>query len=192
MPEVRYQTNIGVSRDRLWEFVRDIDNWAPMMTGYVSHEVRDDRVSLWTLKGDVGILSRTVRLEVTILEWAGPDRVRFALRGLNEAVEGGGSFELADTGIGRAELPERRRTLVERFLAWVGRLWFRWQHGGGPGPAPPSAGGTSLTFTWRMEASGPTAPLVNVLLEPALEPAAEALARRIAAHLLGHPTSERR
>ena len=40
-----------------------------------------------------------------------------------------------------------------------------------------------LHFTLRMDAGGPTGPLVNAMLGPALEPAAEDLANKIAAHL---------
>ena len=44
-----------------------------------------------------------------------------------------------------------------------------------------------LTFTLRMDAGGPTGPLVNAMLAPALEPAVEDLANKIAAHLEALP-----
>ena len=44
---------------------------------------------------------------------------------------------------------------------------------------------SQLKFTLRMEARGPTGPLVNALLAPALMPAAEDLANKIAAHVEG-------
>jgi hypothetical protein len=40
-----------------------------------------------------------------------------------------------------------------------------------------------LKLTLRMDARGPTGPLVNALLGPALLPAAEDLANKIAAHI---------
>ena len=46
--------------------------------------------------------------------------------------------------------------------------------------APPAA---QLVFTLRMDAGGPTGPLVNAMLGPALLPAAEDLANKIAAHV---------
>lgn len=199
MPEVHYRTVVPLPRQQIWDFVKDIDNWAPMMTGYVSHEVQDERNSVWTLRGDVGILSRSVRLAVCVTEWAGPDRVTFTLKGLNEAVDGGGSFVLEDlSGGGGAEpapTPAQLPAAVEqgwwrRFLGWLMRTLFRAQHGDVSVPDAPQAGGgeggsTGLSFTWTMEAGGATAPLVNAMLEPALEPAAEHLAKSIAAHLLG-------
>jgi hypothetical protein len=126
-----------------------------------------------------------VKLDVTITEWAGPERVSFTLVGVNEAVSGGGSFELSEEGGGPTPAPiAKEMGWFRRLLSWFGRTMFRWQHGATEAPKPVEAGGTGLTFTWMMEASGPTAPLVNVMLEPALQPAAEALAHKIAAHLV--------
>lgn len=197
MPEVTYTTRVNAPVDDIWGFVRDMNNWAPMLTGYQQHEIKGDRQSIWTLRGDVGILSRTVRLEVNITEWAGPQRVAFTLKGLNEAVEGDGAFEMIPTGeadaasaaVGMAAA--RRPPLLLRWLRWVFAALFRRKYGtveraspsGAPG-APQDAGPTSvLTFRLRMDAGGPTGPLVNAMLEPALLPATEDLGNKIAAHL---------
>jgi carbon monoxide dehydrogenase subunit G len=190
VPTVTYSTTVPIARSRLWDFVRDIDNWAPLMTGYVSHEILDDRRSNWVLRGDMGVLSREVKLGVTITNWQGPDRVDFELQGIDEAVSGGGSFllgsdeEAASAPQEALPVPEEK-SWFQRLLARFFRVVFRRAHGQTAAPqitdsAPAS---TELTFIWRMEASGPMAPLINAMLEPALAPAAEELAHRIAAHL---------
>jgi hypothetical protein len=58
-------------------------------------------------------------------------------------------------------------------------------HGAPPALPEPSAGTETahLTFTLRMEAGGPTAPLINAMLGPVMLPAAEDLAHKIASHL---------
>ncbi len=94
MPEVRHSTTVARPIADVWAFVEQMDNWAPLLTGYQSHEKESDTRSIWTVKGDVGILARTVKLQVDITEWSGPDRVRFTLLGLGEAVDGEGTFEL--------------------------------------------------------------------------------------------------
>ena len=96
MPEVEYTTKMALSRGLVWDFVKDMNNWAPMLTGYQKHEIIDDKDSIWTLKGDVGILSRMVRLKFHITEWIDCDRVAFTLEGLNEKVEGGGLLVMED------------------------------------------------------------------------------------------------
>jgi hypothetical protein len=76
----------------------------------------------------------------------------------------------------------KRRWFGRRFLDWFFRRMFRRKFGvvkrieGGEQRA-------RLTFTLRMDAGGPTGPLVNAMLAPALLPAAEDLANKIAAHL---------
>src|SRR5437773_942796 len=99
MPEVEYQTIIRRPRDAVWDFVKDMNNWAPFLTGYQKHEILSDTDSIWTLKGDVGVLSRTVQLQAHVTEWSGPGRVAFTLTGLNEPVQGGGTLVMEEDAV---------------------------------------------------------------------------------------------
>ncbi len=182
MPEVTYSTTMSLPRERVWEFVKDMNNWAPFLTGYQKHEILDETDSVWTLKGDVGILSRMVELKAHVTEWNGPERVSFTLTGLNEQVEGGGTLVMT-THVG-APPPPQKLGLVARLFRWLmhlvnGKGVERKQLAG----AVAGAEGSMLTFTLRMDAGGATGPLVNAMLGPALLPAAEDLANKIAAHL---------
>jgi carbon monoxide dehydrogenase subunit G len=200
MPEVEYMTTMRLPPDKVWEFVRDMNNWAPFLTGYQKHEIQSETDSIWTLKGDVGVLSRTVRLKAHVTEWNGPERVSFTLVGLDEVVEGGGTLTInkaganggngangagaATTGAAAPARPPKKswwRRLVD---GWF-RMMFRWMHGKGPKRAQLKSGEaeSQLTFKLRMDAGGPSGPLVNAMLAPALAPAAEDLANKIAAHL---------
>jgi carbon monoxide dehydrogenase subunit G len=186
MPEVEYATTMSLPRSLIWDFVKDMNNWAPFLTGYQKHEILDETDSVWTLKGDVGILSRMVRLQAHITEWVDQERVAFTLTGLNEKVDGGGVLVMDDVvADAPPPPPPRRRWFGRRFLDWFFRKMFRRMHGEGPKrlAAPASAAQARLTFTLRMDAGGPTGPLVNAMLGPALLPAAEDLANKIAAHL---------
>src|ERR1700744_1277883 len=53
MPEVEYMTTMQLEPQRVWEFVRDMNNWAPFLTGYQKHEIESETDSIWTLKGVV-------------------------------------------------------------------------------------------------------------------------------------------
>ena len=54
MPAVDYTATIDVARATVWEFVKDINNWAPFARGYQEHEVLNENESVWTVKGEVG------------------------------------------------------------------------------------------------------------------------------------------
>ena len=95
MPEVEYVTTVNLPPEAIWEFVKDMNNWAPFLTGYQKHEILNEADSIWTLKGDVGVLARMVRLQAHVTEWAGPERVSFTLTGLNEQVDGGGMLVMS-------------------------------------------------------------------------------------------------
>jgi len=186
MPEVTYSTTMALPVAAVWDFVKDMNNWAPFLTGYRKHEILSDTDSIWTLQGDVGVLSRRVELKAHVTEWAGPERVSFTLTGLNEAVEGSGTLVMKPH-VGAAPVAPKLgwfRALLQRFVRFLMRR--------AAAPERPQLRGATagsatslLTFTLRMEAGGATGPLVNAMLEPALLPAAEDLANRIASHLEG-------
>jgi hypothetical protein len=184
MPEVQYTTRMRLPVTAVWDFVKDMNNWAPFLTGYQKHETLSDTDSIWTLKGDVGVLARTVRLKAHVTEWNGPERVAFTLSGLNEPVEGGGTLAMTEDH-GEPVL-EPSKSFFRRLAEGLFRFLHRLRYGAPPeleaGPLM-SGRAARLTFTLRMDASGPTGPLVNAMLGPVMLPAAENLAKKIASHL---------
>jgi carbon monoxide dehydrogenase subunit G len=100
MPAISYTTLMQAPRPQVWDFVRDMNNWAPFTRGYQQHEVLNDRESVWTVKGDLGPISRVTKVHVTITEWIEGDRVAFTVRGLNEPISGGGAIVLSDGSAG--------------------------------------------------------------------------------------------
>jgi carbon monoxide dehydrogenase subunit G len=190
MPEVEYTTVVNLPPEKVWDFVKDMNNWAPFLTGYQKHEIVSETDSIWTLKGDVGVLARIVELKAHITEWNGPERVSFTLAGINELVEGGGTLLMGPyiPAASDAAPIVVRRSFFRRLIDALFRFIFRRMNGPAPERTPralPTAGGSAskLQFVLKMEAGGPTGPLVNAMLAPALLPAAEDLANKIAAHL---------
>ena len=186
MPETEYTTTAKLPVEVIWDFVKEMDNWAIFVTGYQSHEKQNENDSIWILKGDVGVLARLLRFQVRVTEWAGPERVRFELEGLNETMQGGGSFEMAPYESAEDAIPVRQRNRLLRWLEAIVRFFLR--RGGGPqraadADAGPGQGMARLTFRLRIDPSGPMAPMVNAMMAPALLPAAEDLANKIMAHL---------
>ena len=189
MAETEYSTSTKLPVLEIWDFVQDMDNWASFVTGYQGHEKQSDSQSLWTVKGDVGVLARTVKFQVNIVEWAGPERVRFTLKGLNELLEGEGEFTVTpfEDEPAAAGTPTPRTGLGRRLVDAVVAFFYRLLHGraerGAHADAGPGAGVARLTFRLRVDPGGPTAPMVDAMLKPALRPAAEDLANRIVTHL---------
>jgi len=97
MPEVSYTAVMEIPRPTVWDFVRDMNNWAPLAKGYQTHEILNDRESIWTIKGEVGPISRTTKFHITITEWVEGERVAFTLEGLNEPITGEGAILISDS-----------------------------------------------------------------------------------------------
>ena len=182
VPEVVYTTVVNAPQLSIWDFVKDMDNWAPFVTGYQSHEVIDDFDSIWTLKGDVGVLSRVVQFRVHITEWAGPTRVAFTMSGINEQTEGEGLFVMGPTAEAEtAPVPPR----VPWWRSWRNRVILFWYRRSNPQQTvrvanPAGVAGSQLAFTLRMKSGGVIGPVVDAMIEPMLAPAAEDLANKIA------------
>lgn len=193
MARVEHTTTARLPVETIWEFVRELDHWAPFVAGYQSHEKESEDDSLWVLKGDLGSMSRTLKFRVHVTEWAGPERVRFELRGLNEPMEGSGLFTMApyeDADAGPAPTssaaPARRSPwsrLADALARWVLRLLRGRAERGAHADAGPGAGMARLTFALELRPGGPMGPMVDAMIRPAMAAAAEDLAHRIIGHL---------
>lgn len=178
----------------IWEFVQEMDNWATFVAGYLSHEKESADDSTWVLKGDVGVLARTVKFKVHVDEWAGPERVTFSLVGVNEPMQGSGTFLLqpyedeAEAAAADARAASSARDgFFARLFAAIARFFYRLVHGRAERAASadsgPGAGMSKLTFRLEIQPGGPMAPMVNALMKPMMTPAAEGLANQIMATL---------
>lgn len=190
MAEAEFTTTAKLPVNRIWSFVEDMDNWARFVTGYQSHEKRSDTESLWTLKGDVGVLARKLVFQVDITEWSPGKRAAFRLKGVNEALSGEGVFTLEPaTGAEAAPADSPPRNALLRFFESIVRGLLRLA-----GRAPRRAAaqltgpGTRLSFRLRLDPGGPMAPMINAMIKPLMLPAAEGLANQILAHLEGGNT----
>lgn len=93
MPSGTHFKVLDISIEHIWDFVKDMNKWAPLVPGYIEHEILNERQSTWIFKGDIGIMQKTVKLQIDITEWMEPSRVTFNLTGLNENFSGSGYFE---------------------------------------------------------------------------------------------------
>lgn len=90
-----HTVEIGTSPEFLWDYLSNFDNWAEFVVGFQEFRIVDERTSVWTLRGDVGVLAREVDLEVVLLEQALGQRATYSITGISERLEGTGTFEIA-------------------------------------------------------------------------------------------------
>lgn len=102
MPSVRGETAVGAGAAAAWAFVRRYENWADLLPGYQGHRVVSPRVSVWRVRGDVGMFSRIVEAEVEVVRET--PSVSFTIRGLSENFHGAGTFEVTPLDTTRSTL----------------------------------------------------------------------------------------
>jgi len=88
-----YSMRVNAPIEGVWRFISDIDHWAPLVPGYIEHEIINEKESTWTFKSDIGIMKKKIQLKVDITNWIEPTTVTFNLAGINEKFKGSGSFE---------------------------------------------------------------------------------------------------
>ncbi|WJE81608.1 SRPBCC family protein [Bacillus sp. DX3.1] len=92
MAKGTHTMDLYVPLDHTWNFVSDMNNWAPLITGYVAHKIIDDRHSTWRLHGDLGVVKRHINLNVEITEWQEHDKVSFTIASPTKKLIGSGFF----------------------------------------------------------------------------------------------------
>ena len=95
MPSIKHQRVMHAPVKEVWQFVSDMNNWAPFMMGYQSHQVVNEKESIWKLKANISVITHTFEMRVNITEWKEPKKVGFELKGLTDPVKGGGVVTLA-------------------------------------------------------------------------------------------------
>ncbi|WLR43386.1 SRPBCC family protein [Bacillus carboniphilus] len=84
---------VHVNYKEMWNYIQDMNNWAPLVPGYQIHKIFNEKRSIWHFKMDLGFMKPLVKMEVNITEWKEPSKVSFDLKGLNQPFEGSGFFE---------------------------------------------------------------------------------------------------
>ena len=92
MPNGTHTVELQVPIENIWNFVSDMNKWAPLVPGYIEHEILSEKQSTWKFKGDLGFMKKTVKLQIDIQEWIEPSKVTFDLKGLSDNFTGGGYF----------------------------------------------------------------------------------------------------
>ena len=92
MPQGTHTVELPLNIETIWGFVHDMNNWAPLVPGYIEHEILSERQSTWSFKGDLGFMKKKVKLKIDIKEWKEPTQVTFDLTGLSDNFNGGGYF----------------------------------------------------------------------------------------------------
>ncbi|WP_163970267.1 CoxG family protein [Oceanobacillus halotolerans] len=93
MPSGSHKVALELPITHIWRFVSNVDNWAPLVPGYIHHEILNDKQSNWKFKGDLGFVQKTIYMKIDITKWQEPNKVTFDLTGLNENFKGNGYFE---------------------------------------------------------------------------------------------------
>ncbi len=93
MPSDTQQLELDIPIEVIWNFIRDENNWAPLVPGYIYHEKVNQNLITWEFKSDLVVMKKKVTLLIDIKEWNEPTKVSFELKRKSERYIGEGFFE---------------------------------------------------------------------------------------------------
>lgn len=67
-----YQMTLALPLQDVWSFLNDFNNWANCVDGYIHHREITPLQSIWTLKGEFGLIEKTIQLHVNRIKTATP------------------------------------------------------------------------------------------------------------------------
>ena len=94
MASSTHSVEVNASLQETWEYVSNFANWAPLMEGYVSHEVVSDSEAKWEILGDFGFVKKQIVLSVDQITRVDQEKIAFKLSSKAESLDGSGSFVL--------------------------------------------------------------------------------------------------
>lgn len=146
MIETTQTVTVAAPIEAAWDYAKDVERWAGIMPGYQSCEIADEDNSLWVLKVGVGGLVRTVKVDVRVDRWAGPDAVDFTFTLKGDPVTGRGTYRASALSGSETEVALH----VE--VSGTGPMAPMWEAMGGP-VLPKFARGFAKELKARIEAS---------------------------------------
>lgn len=89
-----YSMIIEAPGEWVWEYMKDFEHWAPLIPGYVSHNIISSKESTWVFTTDLGIIKKKIEFSLEILSMQAPRSLTFQVEGINEGFTGHGNIEV--------------------------------------------------------------------------------------------------
>lgn len=95
MAQASHSVTVPVGQEKVWSFVSNIEKWAKLVPGYKEHKMIDDKKSLWTFEGNMKGITKTIEMELNIVEFVEPSNIKVEITGLSDKFTGSGQFQAA-------------------------------------------------------------------------------------------------
>lgn len=100
MAQASHSVTVPVSQEKVWSFVSNIEKWAKLVPGYKEHKMIDDKKSVWTFEGNMKGISKTIEMELNIVEFVEPSNIKVEITGISDKFTGSGQFQAEPEGNG--------------------------------------------------------------------------------------------
>lgn len=89
-----HEVKVAASKEEVWAFLNNKENWAVLMPGYLHHEMTSPGQMIWVFQGDFGFIKKAVKLQLEETESIEQEKLAFRLIGLSDNINGQGHFTI--------------------------------------------------------------------------------------------------
>ena len=90
---------VQATKESVWTFLEDKEQWATLMPGYLHHELKDSGEMIWVFEGDFGIIKKPVKVSLKVIEAIPHQQLSFTLEGLSDNTNGDGYFMIEEQAL---------------------------------------------------------------------------------------------
>jgi carbon monoxide dehydrogenase subunit G len=88
-----FKTVVKIPIETVWTFLNSMDNWKKVIPGYISHEIKNNQVSIWQVKSNFGMIKKKIHFKAEIIDWDEYERISFRLTGISDKFNGHGQIQ---------------------------------------------------------------------------------------------------
>jgi carbon monoxide dehydrogenase subunit G len=88
-----FKTVVKIPIETVWVFLNSMDDWQKVIPGYISHEIKNNQVSIWQVKSNFGMIKKKIHFKAEIIDWDEYERISFRLTGISDKFNGHGHIQ---------------------------------------------------------------------------------------------------
>lgn len=94
MPSSKHEIKLNAPISNVWEFIANFNSWAPLMPGYIEHEIKNKEEATWIFLADLGFAKKKVKLQVDKITKTEQVKISFYLNSVEDHFDGNGYFQI--------------------------------------------------------------------------------------------------
>ena len=117
MPLYSYDVTVNVPIEEVWDYVANFQNWAPLISGFVSYTPINSREIHWVFVTNLVIYKKRTEVISEITTWRKPSTIVFNIRGVTDELNATVHLYAKSLSVNQTKLSATVQIAPEGFLS---------------------------------------------------------------------------